>query len=521
MSGASAQAGGPDFAMGVAVAEIPDGGMKLGQVAGEAVLLARLGDELFAVAATCSHYGGPLADGLLVGDEVRCPYHHACFSLRTGEPLAPPALNPIACYDLERRGDRVVVLGKRTPKTAAPAIDAPPASIVIVGAGAAGNLAAETLRKEGYAGPITMIGAEPSLPVDRPNLSKDYLAGTAPEDWIPLRGREYYDQQKIALRLGATVTAIDAAQRELTLADGERLSYGALLLCTGAEPVRLTIPGAERVHYLRSFDDSRAIIAQLDGKKRAVVIGGSFIGLEVAASLRARNLEVDVVAPDARPLERVLGPELGEFVRSLHESHGVRFHLGQRPTACTASHVETSGGESLPADLIVAGIGVRPRIALAEAAGLTLAEGGRGVLVDEYLETSARGIFAAGDLASWPDARSGQRLRVEHWAVAERQGQTAARNLLGRRVPFRAVPFFWSQHYDVPINYVGHAERWDAIEILGSLADKHALVVYRHAGKVLAVASIYRDVESLEVEALLERDDQVGLDARLKAWAHS
>jgi apoptosis-inducing factor 3 len=512
---------GPDLTRGVPISDVADGGMVGGHVGDDAVLLARRGDELFAIGATCSHYGGPLAEGLIVGDTVRCPWHHACFSLRSGEAVAAPAFNPMPCWRVEKRNGTVFVREKIEPADARPpgkarGSSAKPERVVIVGGGAAGFAAAEMLRREGFAGSVTLISADETAPYDRPNCSKDYLAGNASEEWMPLRPPEFYKDQSIDLELASDVTKIDAKERQVTLARGRSIPFDKLLLATGAEPVRLDIAGADQphVHVLRSLADSRAIIAKAKATERAVVLGASFIGLEVAAALRAREIEVHVVAPERRPLERVLGRELGDFVRAIHEQHGVVFHLEETATAIDGKNVKLKGGTILSADLVVVGIGVRPRIQLAERAGLKI---DRGVAVNEYLETSASGIFAAGDIARWPDPHTGENLRIEHWVVAERQGQTAARNILGQQQRFSEVPFFWSQHYDVPINYIGHAETWDDLDIEGNIEARDCLVRYRRNGKVLAVASIFRDVDNLKEEAAMKRAGLVENAARPRA----
>jgi len=495
-----------NLADGVALSELPDGAMLAGQVDGEDALLVRRGDEIFAVGASCTHYHGPLAEGLVAGESIRCPWHHACFSLRTGEALRAPALDPIACWRVDREGDRIFVREKLPAARTAPAL-APkaqlPSSIMIVGGGAAGVAAAEMVRRQGYDGPLTLISADADPPVDRPNLSKDYLAGEAQDDWIPLWGDDFYKEQRIDLVLNRRVTSIDTAKRTVRIEDGSERQYGALLLATGAEPVRLPIAGAEddRVRYLRSFGDSRAIVERASKARHVVVAGASFIGLEVAASLRARGIAVDVVAPESTPLERVMGVEVGKFVRSLHEQHGVTFHLGQTVARIDGRAVTLSGGAVVDADFVVLGVGVKPSMTLAEQAGLAM---DRGISVNEYLETSAPGVFAAGDVARWPDPHTGERIRVEHWVVAERQGQTAARNMLGARERFDAVPFFWSRHYDATINYVGHAERWDEVSIDGSLEGLDCSIEYRRGGKILAIATIGRDRASLEAEARME-----------------
>jgi NADPH-dependent 2,4-dienoyl-CoA reductase/sulfur reductase-like enzyme/nitrite reductase/ring-hydroxylating ferredoxin subunit len=498
----------PDLSNGIAADTLADGGMLLGRVADEDVVLVRSGSELFAVGAHCTHYHGPLADGLVVGDTVRCPWHHACFSLRTGDAVRAPALDPVACWRVERRGETVFVrekLPEAARSKAAPSIARQtPSSVIIVGGGAAGLAAADMLRREGYEGPITMISADDAPPTDRPNLSKDYLAGQAQEDWIPLRSPEYYTERRIELLLRSRVSAINPSARTVAVSDGSTRGFGALLIATGADPVRLPIPGADgaNVHYLRSFADSRALVARTATARHAVVVGASFIGLEVAASLRTRGLAVDVVAPERTPMERVMGAEVGRFIQSLHEEKGVVFHLGQTVARVDGRTVTLSGDSTLDADFVVMGVGVRPVIELAEQAGLAV---DRGISVNERLETSAPGIFAAGDVARWPDPHTGNRIRVEHWVVAERQGQVAARNILGVRERFDAVPFFWSQHYDVTINYVGHAEQWDAVRVDGRLDARDCAVTYSRAGRRLAVATVFRDRESLAVEAEMER----------------
>jgi NADPH-dependent 2,4-dienoyl-CoA reductase/sulfur reductase-like enzyme/nitrite reductase/ring-hydroxylating ferredoxin subunit len=506
---------GPDLSQGVTEDRLRDGEPLLGHVGGDAVVLVRSGPDVFAVGANCTHYGGPLAEGLVVGDTIRCPWHHARFSLRSGAAEGAPALSPVGCWDVEHHAGRVRVAG-RCESTVPSAPRQRPASVVIIGAGAAGAACADMLRAKAYASPITLVGDEQPGPVDRPNLSKDYLAGNAPEDWIPLRTREYYASIRVELLVGDPAASIETASRKVTLRSGRTLEYGALLLSTGAEARTLPIPGANLPHVfrLRTLADSRAIIARAALAKRAVVIGSSFIGLEVAASLRHREIDVTVVGTDKIPLERVLGPEIGGFVRRLHESQGVRFRLESSPKAIREGRVELADGEPLPAELVVLGVGVAPRTALAEKAGLKI---DNGIVVDESLRTSAADIYAAGDVARFPERVSGEPARIEHWALAERQGQAVARAMLGIGGPFRDVPFFWSQHYDVQISYVGHAAKWDALDIRGDLERRAAVAIYRRNRKVLAVATIGRDRVSLAVEAAMERGDDAAVEAALRA----
>ncbi len=505
MNDGNAKVSGPDLRKGVPLAELKPNAMLLGHVENEPAILVRRDDGVFAIGAVCTHYGAPLEQGLLIGDTVRCQWHHACFSLRTGEALRAPALDPVSCWRVEVREGVAYVREKREPvRPAALPTDTMPRSVVIIGGGAAGNSAAEMLRRDGYTGPVTILTADEAGPCDRPNLSKGYLSGYASDESNPLRPAKFYRDHQIDLMLNTPVEAIDTANRRLRLLSGVYRDYDALLLATGAEPVRLAVPGNDRPHvlYLRSLADGHTLLTEALAAKGAVVIGASFIGMEVAASLRARNVDVHVVAPETQPMERTLGAPVGNFLRKLHEAHGVTFDLGTTATSIEPRAVVLQNGRRIDADLVVVGIGVRPRTMLADQAGLTV---DHGVVVNEYLETSAPGLFAAGDIARWPDRRTSQKIRVEHWVVAERQGQVAAHNILGQRERFDHVPFFWTEQYDFGLGYVGHAERWDGIEVHGTF-EEGCTITYLLNGKKLAVAVVHRDLVGLRAELEFEKE---------------
>jgi apoptosis-inducing factor 3 len=505
---------GPDLKAGVKFSELADNEPLLGHFEGEPVILVRQGDHVFATGAVCTHYGGPLAEGLVVGETIRCPWHHARFDLRTGEASGAPALNPVSCFNVVRHGD-IITLGEKKPANFRVPCKLNPSSIVIVGAGAAGAACADMLRAKGYSRPITLAGDEELGPVDRPNLSKDYLAGTASEDWIPLRTREYYESIHVDLISSDPAIRIKPADNQVLLRSGRTLSYGALLLATGAEPRSLPIDGADlpHVYKLRTLADSNAIIARAQQARKCVVIGCGFIGLEVAASLRNRGLEVSVIAQDAIPLGKILGPEMGGFIQRVHEQHGVRFLMNTAPRAIRADRVELGDGHSVAADMVILGVGVSPRTALAEAAGIKT---DNGVVVDQMLQTGSANVFAAGDMARFPERVSGEAARIEHWVVAERQGQAVARSMLGIGGDYRDAPFFWSQHYDMAIAYVGHAASWDTCEVKGDLEKQDACAIYRRKGRTIAVATIGRDRLSLRVEAALEQNNPQLLDSILQ-----
>jgi NADPH-dependent 2,4-dienoyl-CoA reductase/sulfur reductase-like enzyme/nitrite reductase/ring-hydroxylating ferredoxin subunit len=494
---------GPEFTYGVSLSDFRGGDMLQGHVNGEPILVVRQADKFFAIGANCTHYGAPLSDGLVVGDTVRCPWHHACFSLRTGEVLRAPALDPVNRWKVEISGGKLFVREKQSEKKSPPQSAEATRNVIIIGGGAAGNAAAETLRRDGYSGRVTMISADEAVPCDRPNLSKDFLAGNASDEWIPLRSMDFYRERGIELLLNTRVVAIDPRARSFELSDGTQRKFETLLLATGGTPVKLVIPGAESPHvcYLRSLNDCRVIIGKAAGAKRVVLIGASFIAMEVAASLIQRKLQVHIVAPEAVPMERTLGPHVGQYLRQLHEHNGVVFHLGQTVIAIDERRVTLNDGRTIEADLVVIGIGVRPVTDLAERAGIKTANG---VVVNEYLETSVPGIFAAGDIARWPDPLTGENIRVEHWVLAERQGQTAARNMMGQKERFDAVPFFWTSQYDFTLNYIGHAEKWDELHLDGSLEEHNCKLTFTRNAKIVAVATVGRDRESLEQEAAME-----------------
>jgi apoptosis-inducing factor 3 len=504
---------GPDFKTGVKFDSLAENEPLLGHFDGEPVILVRQGGQVFATGAVCTHYGGPLAEGLVVGGTIRCPWHHARFDLRTGEAEGAPALNPVSCFNVFRREEMVMIGGKKAADFRVPC-KLNPSSVVIVGAGAAGAACADMLRAKGYTGPVTMAGNEEPGPVDRPNLSKDFLAGTAGEDWIPLRTREYYESIQVDLVTDDPAVRINATEHQVSLRSGRTLSYGALLLATGAEPRSLSIDGADlpHVYRLRTLADSKAIIARAQGARSCAVIGSGFIGLEVAASLRQRGLAVSVIGQDSVPLKSILGSELGAFIQKLHENHGVRFFMNAKARAIRANAVEIGDGQFVEADLVILGVGVSPRTALTEAAGIKANDG---VIVDETLRTNVDDVFAAGDVARYPEPVSGDTARIEHWVVAERQGQAVARSMLGIGSAYREVPFFWSQHYDVTISYVGHAASWDNCEVKGELEKHDACALYRREGRTIAVATVGRDRLSLRVEAALEQGDAVALDSML------
>lgn len=493
------------------VSDLRDGEMKNVRAGETSILLARVNDRFYAVSPMCPHYGAPLAKGVLCGRRLVCPWHHATFDVTSGDIEEPPALDALVSYPVRVEGERVFVSvpeeaqDRRTPEMVQPDPAADSRQFVIIGGGAAGYAAAQTLREEGFRGDIAMITHEDRAPYDRPNLSKDYLHGHAEPEWMPLRPDEFFNEHGIKLLRKREVTRVDAHAKVITFEDGKTMDFDALLVATGGAPVRLNIPGAElkNVFMLRSFADADSIIETAQHSRRAVVVGASFIAMEAAYSLRERGLEVTIVAPSQVPFEKTLGPEIGALFRQLHESHGVQFKLGSIVYRFEGTHnveaVTLDSGERIETDMVVAGVGVRPVTQFLEGVEL---DQNSGVVVDSRLR-AAEGIYAAGDIAKFPDARTGERIRIEHWRTALQQGRTAARNMIGRDEPFTGVPFFWTRQFNVTLDYVGHATSWDEIIYQGDVSAHNFIAFYVKGERVVAIAGMKRDREMAAVEELM------------------
>jgi NADPH-dependent 2,4-dienoyl-CoA reductase/sulfur reductase-like enzyme/nitrite reductase/ring-hydroxylating ferredoxin subunit len=470
------------------------------------LLLVRLEGKVHACGDRCTHYGGPLSEGLLRGKVVACPWHMAEFDVTTGRLVAAPALDDVPCYRVKVEGGDVYVAEGRKPKPlTSPGGDK--RTFVIVGAGAAGNAAAETLRREGFGGRIALVTGEADGPYDRPSLSKDFMSGEASRKWLPLRKPEFYETAQIELLTGRRAAALDPAARRLTFANGEELRFDAALLATGGVPRPLKVPGADLrdVLLLRSLADAERIVAAAGKAGTAVVLGAGFIGMEVASALRQRGLRVHLVAPDAVPMAKVFGERVGNWLRGVHGENGVEFHLGETAAEVRGGgevrEVVLSGGTRLEADLIVAGLGITPATDWLQGSGLT--EDGV-VPVDGALRTKADGIYAAGDIAAVPDPHTGRLYRVEHWAVAERQGQHAARAMLGSDSPYGDVPFFWTMQFGNSVKFVGYPDRPDEVVVRGTVEEGDFLVGYYAGGRLRAVSAAGRALEAIAAGCLLK-----------------
>ena len=489
-----------DLAQGIPIAALAEGSIIKGRFLDKEVILVHLGGRYHALEAECTHMGAPLAEGAIVGDCIHCPWHHARFSLATGEAIAAPAFSALQRYLTKVQGDRVYVVAP-LPQTEPPApVPSKASRVVIVGAGASGFACAEWLARRGASSRVTLIGDDRDGSYDRTMCSKQYLIGMNErvETMMP-------DLLCDTNRLAARVERIDPARKQLYTDTGANLTFDVLVLATGAVPHHLQAPGFDRsnVFTLRNLEDADAIIEAARGARRVAIIGASFIGLEAAASLRQRHLDVAVIAPDRIPLQNIIGAEAGAMIRQVHEQKGIRFFLEREVRGFDGTRVLLDHGTTVDADFVVLGLGVAPDTRLAEAAGIAClpAEQGGGIVVDEYLATSAPGIFAAGDIAAYPDLRSGKRIRVEHWVHAQRQGQYLARALLGKGDRFLDEPFFWSAHFDTGLRYVGHVSKIIRAEVNGSIAERSFTMRLAGIEREAAFITCNRDLPSLLIEA--------------------
>ncbi|MGJ3253899.1 MAG: FAD-dependent oxidoreductase [Elainellaceae cyanobacterium] len=513
------------------VNDLHDGEMKQVLVDQTPVLLARVGDEFYASGANCTHYGAPLARGALTGTRVVCPWHNACFDVTTGEQQQPPGLDDLPQFQVHvNNGNVAVTVPDEAPRQQPPPMasydpDADPRVFVVIGAGAAGINAVETLRKDGFQGRVIMVTADDELPYDRTKASKQYLSGNASENSMLLRSPDFYKDHDIEVWTGRWVTRVEPRTHQIEFADGMTMGYDALLLATGGKAKQLDAPGIdlENIFTLRSYEDADAIIDAAEHASTAVVIGSSFIGMEAAAALVQHDVDVTVISPESAPFEMILGRDLGQFFQQVHDDHGVKFKLGTKATQFEgAGNVETvilDTDERIAADMVVVGVGVQPATDILR--DLQLDERDRSVPTDQYLQVT-RDLYAAGDIARFPDWRTGEAVRIEHWRLAAQHGRIAAHNMMGKAVRFAGVPFFWTTQFDVRLRYVGHAEHWDEIFIDGDLSSKEFIVFYITDNQLMAAAGSNRDMDMAIISELM-RLEKLPTGDRLKSginWHH-
>ncbi|MEH2287834.1 FAD-dependent oxidoreductase [Nostoc sp.] len=501
--------------------DLNDGEMRQVSVGETEVLLSRIDGKYYAVGAHCTHYKAPLAEGVLSGHHVVCPWHNAYYDVTTGDQQEPPGLDSLACYEVRIEGENVIVSvpeetnGLRSPAMAQfdPNVDG--RTFVILGAGAAGVHAAETLRVAGYQGRIVMITQDNKLPYDRTKLTKDYFIGKTSAEEMPLRSPDFFKEHAIEVLLNKRVEQVQTKNKAIAFSDGDSLTYDALLVATGGKPRQLDIPGADlqNIFTLRSFSDTDRILTTSKQKAQAVVIGSSFIGMETAAGLSQQGLEVTVVSPDSVPFKKILGEEIGKLFQQVHEENGVTFKFERKAVQFEGSDkveaVILDNGDRLKADIVIVGVGVQPATDFLQ--GIDLHPKDSSVVVDEYLR-AADGIYAAGDIARYPDWRTNESIRVEHWRVAAQQGRIAAQNMTGKAVKFRGLPLFWTMQFDFPLRYIGHAESWDEIIVDGDLQKQEFIAFYLKNNQVLAVATSHQDTETAALSELMRLNQMLTVD---------
>lgn len=485
------------------------------KVGDKEILLVRVGHRVFACGGKCTHYGAPLADGVMTDHTITCPWHNSMFDVRTGNMMLPPALEHLAQYPVKVENGEIFV--GRPTKTLFPKLERiTDRTFAIIGAGAAGNAAAETLRREGFDGRIVLITRESDYPYDRPNLSKDYLAGQIAPEWVPLRSRKFYANHHIEVLLNHEVTGLDPGLKLIHFAEGKPLAYDRLLIATGGIPRNQDVPGTDLKGYvlLRTLTDANVLIAAAEQANKAVIVGGGFIGLETAASLQARKVAAEVVIREEAPLVKTFGERIGRFIQSIHEKQGVKFHVNKIVKEIVGTDkvqaVILSDGTRVDTDIVLAGLGITPAVEFLEQTGIV--EDGA-VPVDNRLQTRVENVFAAGDIAVVPTPPHGAPMRVEHWVVAEREGQHAARTMMGSPMPYSEIPFFWTKQYEYSFRYIGHAERYDRVAYRGNVEEGKFLAGYYQDGSLKAVAGLKMDREIILLGELLKTGGTLAPDA--------
>ena len=492
--------------------QINDGEMKAVKVDEKnKILLTKVDNKIFAVGASCTHYGAPLEDGVLFNGKIICPWHHACFSAKNGDLIEPPALNSLPNYSVKIENENIIVMlpeeieSSRTPSMSKRDNENLNTN-VIIGGGAAGNAAAQSMREAGFTGGITIITQENRSPYDRPNLSKDYLAGEAEKEWMPLRPKEFYDEYDINIMYQKKVVGINNERKVVILEKDEEVSFEKLLIATGGVPIKLDVPGANlsNIFYLRSHDNSDEIIEGANNKSKIVIIGSSFIALESASSLKKRlNSDITVISHAEIPFKNILGDEIGKMIQSTHEKNGIKFKLNSTVKKfegkTKVEKIILESGEIIETDLVIIGIGVKPETSFLRDFKL---ENDGSILVNKYFEVEEN-MYAAGDMVTFHNSTENSKMRIEHWRTAEQHGRIAGFNMAGRKAEYTSVPFFWTQQDGINLNYVGHATKWDDIITWGNVDSKDFISFYFNDNKLLAAVAMNHDKEMDAIEALM------------------
>ncbi len=494
------------------VDELSDGGMKKVECGEKEILLVKLDGEFHALGPECSHYGAPLEEGVLNEGRIRCPWHQACFDAVSGDIEEPPALDAISDFETKVKGeDVVVVLPEEVEYTRVtdmvsynPGKD--DRTFLVLGAGSAGNAAAETLRQSGYEGRIVMVTREENLPYDRPDLSKRYLKERVKQS-PTLRSKEFYDRHDIEVLKGKEAVEVDFSDKIVVFEEGQELEYDKLLLATGGRPRRLSGSDLDRIFTLRTVEDANRINDAAEDSTRVLIVGASFIGMETAASLKESGLSVTVVAPESTPFERTLGKEVGQMFEEMHKEKGVNFRLGQKIERFEGEEkIESAvleGGEEVKTDFVIAGIGVEPATGFLEDDDLN----SDGSLSVDFNLRFKEDVYAAGDIARFPDWRTDDEIRIEHWRLAQQHGRIAAKNMTGDDADYSSIPFFWTRQFETSLQYVGYVEEWDEVIFDGDPSSRDFVGYYEKDGMILAAAGLGNSAKMVAIAELMQMDE--------------